>query len=44
MNFPKYNCSMNITHNEHKLYYQSIENYIQDNLLDLFKLSDEIQF
>jgi hypothetical protein len=33
---------MNITHNEHKLYYQTIENYIKDNFSDLFNLGDEV--
>lgn len=32
--FPKHKAGLRISHNEHKIYYQSIEQYIKDNEID----------
>jgi hypothetical protein len=34
MNFPKHKCGLHLTHNEHKDYYENINEYLKDDLYD----------
>lgn len=30
MDFPKHNCGLHLSHNQHKDYYQTLENYLEE--------------
>lgn len=38
--FPDHECGLQLSHNEHKNYYESIEDYVQENR-ELFKWESE---
>jgi len=40
MTFPKHKASLHLTHNQHKAYYQTVEQYMEDNDADCW-VSDE---